>query len=129
MESQKPEQSPGPDQPPDNPVEGGMDFQLPPLAEEVAGAADAVEKPTARPKKAPAKRKKAAAKSKRPRKVATPVVKQPITSAAIVVGAVDLKDRAVAVASREANDFIGKWADRLTSGLNDFFDRLEGKKK
>ena len=113
MENQKPDQPPEPEQSPDNPVEKG------------AGVADAVDKPTAKPRKAAA-RKPAKKKARAKRK---PVVKQPITSDDIVEGAVDLKDRAVAVVSRETNDFVGQLVTRLKDKANDFFDRLEGKKK
>ena len=112
MENQEPDQPPEPEQSPDN------------LVEEGAGVADAVDKPTAKPRKAVARKpakKKARAKRKR-------VAKLPITSDNIVEGAVDLKDRAIGIVSRETNDFVGQLVTRLKDKDNDFFDRLEGKK-
>ena len=106
-------EKPEPDQSPDNPIEEG------------AGVADAVDKPTAKPRKAAA-RKPAKKKARAKRK---PVAKLPITSDNIVEGAVDLKDRAVAVVSRETNDFVGSLLTRLKDRANEFFDMLEGKKK
>ena len=46
----------------------------------------------------------------------------------IVDDAVALKDRAMAVVSRETNDFVGNLLTRFKDRANEFFDRLEGKK-
>ena len=109
---------PEPEHQPDTPANPEVGAEVPAPVEEV------VEKPKPKPKP---KRKRKKAAVKRPKKVAPP--REPITADTLIEGANAVKERALGVVSGEANDFIGKWASRITGGVNSLFDALDPPKK